>query len=215
MVKKLIQRIFARIINSSLIIENPYIHFSKIENLLNERKLAAFKTLCNLNHKSKLYPEAKIINSQNNPELITIGANTHIRGELLIFKHNGSIHIGDNSYVGHNTNIRSANKISIGNNVLISHNCNIIDTNSHEINHLERAETYKKILKYGLPDKEYNAESAPIIIDDYAWLSFNVSILKGVKIGKGAIVGASSVVTKDVEPFTFVTGNPAKLIKRL
>lgn len=44
---------------------------------------------------------------------------------------------------------------------------------------------------------------------------FNVGILKGVTIGKGAIIGAGSVVTKDVEPFTIVAGNPAKIIKRL
>jgi len=44
---------------------------------------------------------------------------------------------------------------------------------------------------------------------------FNVGILKGVTISKGAIIGAGSVVTKDVEPFTVVAGNPAKMIKKL
>nr|WP_287736676.1 hypothetical protein [Microcystis sp. M113S1] len=46
-------------------------------------------------------------------------------------------------------------------------------------------------------------------------MGFNLAILKGVTMGKGAIIGAGSVVTKDVEPFTVVAGNPAKIIKRL
>jgi acetyltransferase-like isoleucine patch superfamily enzyme len=58
-----------------------------------------------------------------------------------------------------------------------------------------------------------NVETKPIIIEDYAWISFNVSILKGVRIGQGAIIGAGSVVTNDVEAFTLVAGNPAKFIK--
>jgi acetyltransferase-like isoleucine patch superfamily enzyme len=54
-----------------------------------------------------------------------------------------------------------------------------------------------------------------VVIEDHVWIGFNVGILKGVTIGKGAIIGAGSVLTEDVEPFTVVAGNPAKIIKRL
>ena len=57
-----------------------------------------------------------------------------------------------------------------------------------------------------------NVKSAPIKIKDKAWIGFNSIILKGVTIGEGAIVGAGSVVTKDVADYTIVAGNPAVVV---
>jgi acetyltransferase-like isoleucine patch superfamily enzyme len=165
--------------------------------------------------KSKFYSEAKVINTQKQKNKIVIGENTHIRGELLIWPNSNGIFIGNNSYIGHNTIIRAAERIIIGNSVLISHNVNIIDTNSHEINYKEREIGYLNLQKNGLPVKMGNVETSPITIEDHAWISYNVCILKGVTIGKGAIIGAGSVVTKDVPPFTLYAGNPAKFIRSL
>jgi galactoside O-acetyltransferase len=53
------------------------------------------------------------------------------------------------------------------------------------------------------------------MIGNKAWLGFDSAILKGVRIGEGAVVGAKSVVTKDVEPWTVVAGNPARVIRTL
>ena len=53
------------------------------------------------------------------------------------------------------------------------------------------------------------------MLTDDAWIGMNVLILKGVTIGQGAIVGAGSVVTRDVPEWTVVAGNPAKVVKRL
>lgn len=53
-----------------------------------------------------------------------------------------------------------------------------------------------------------------IIIEDDVWIGLNATIMGGVKIGKGAIVGACSVVTKDVPPYSIVVGNPAKIVKK-
>lgn len=69
------------------------------------------------------------------------------------------------------------------------------------------------MLKNGHPNSPGNVRTAPITIKDYAWISYNVCILKGVTIGEGAIVGAGSVVTKDVPDWTVVAGNPAKIIR--
>ncbi|AKE63582.1 2,3,4,5-tetrahydropyridine-2,6-dicarboxylate N-acetyltransferase [Microcystis aeruginosa NIES-2549] len=72
------------------------------------------------------------------------------------------------------------------------------------------------ILNNLIKDAKYlDIKSAPVVIEDHVWIGFNVAILKRVTIGKGAIIGAGSVVTQDVEPFTVVAGNPAKIIKRL
>ena len=58
-------------------------------------------------------------------------------------------------------------------------------------------------------------DNKEIIIEDDVWIGFNSIILKGVKIGRGAIIGAGSIVTKDVEPWTLNVGNPIKAIKKL
>lgn len=170
----------------------------------------------NSNALSGTYAEgSSVLNFQNDPTKINIKNNTKIRGELLLFAYGGEISIGENSYVGEGSRIWSGESIYIGNNVLISHNVNIVDTNSHEVNHLERAEGYVNLLKRGHPKEKGSIITKAIIIEDYAWISFNATVLKGVNIGRGAIIAANSVVTKDVPEFTMVAGNPAKFIKYL
>jgi acetyltransferase-like isoleucine patch superfamily enzyme len=56
-------------------------------------------------------------------------------------------------------------------------------------------------------------ENKPVIIENKCWIGFNSIILKGVTVGEGAVVAAGSVVTKRVDPFTIVGGNPAELLK--
>ncbi|MCZ8356643.1 MAG: acyltransferase [Microcystis sp. LE19-388.1G] len=147
-----------------------------------------------------------------------MGENTVILGELFLFAHGGKIEIGKNCYIGEKTRIRSANSIKIGNEVMISDDVNIYDTDAHSLNYILRQKEFVEvvILNNLIKDaKDVDIQSAPVVIEDHVWIGFNVGILKGVTIGKGAIIGAGSVVTKDVEPFTVVAGNPAKIIKRL
>lgn len=63
-------------------------------------------------------------------------------------------------------------------------------------------------------DPAFTTRGAPIIIEDHVWIGSKAVILKGVTIGRGAVVAAGSVVTKDVEPFTIVGGNPAQVIRK-
>jgi acetyltransferase-like isoleucine patch superfamily enzyme len=164
---------------------------------------------------SNLYKQAVIHNMQGNSGNITVGNNTTIGGELLTFNYGGRIAIGDDCYVGTGSRIWSGEKIVIGSNVLISHNVNIMDTSAHETDHMERAEGYKKLATHGYPKEKGAIKTAPIVIHDHVWISFNATVLKGVTIGKGAIVGANSLVTKDVPAFAFVAGNPATVLKYL
>lgn len=55
----------------------------------------------------------------------------------------------------------------------------------------------------------------PVVLEDRVWVGINATILPGVRIGYGAIVGANSVVTKDVPPMAVVASNPARIIKEL
>jgi acetyltransferase-like isoleucine patch superfamily enzyme len=166
-----------------------------------------------INEGGFFYADASVENIKGDKSLIRIGKGTHIRGQLLIFRFGGEIQIGDNCYVGEGARIWSAERVSIGNNVLISHNVNIIDTNSHEMYSVERAERYKQLVGTGHWEDRGNVVTAPIILKDDCWISFGASVLKGVTIGKGAIVAANSVVTKDVPDYAIVAGNPAQIVK--
>lgn len=88
--------------------------------------------------------------------------------------------------------------ITIGDEVFIGPKVNLITIN-HDPDPENRSATYGR----------------PIVIEDKAWIGINSTILPGVRIGYGAIVGAGSVVTKDVPPMTVVAGNPAKFIKKI
>ena len=161
-----------------------------------------------------LHPTAQIDNILRKPEAMVIGAHTHVRGQLLTFWNGGQISIGEWCYVGEGTRIWSQASISIGNYVLIAHLVDIHDTNSHPIDWKERRLDTEAILSgsYRTPTQTI---SAPVTIEDDAWIGFKATILKGVRIGRGAIVSAGAVVTKDVNPWTIVAGNPAKVIGEL
>ena len=164
---------------------------------------------------SILYPDLIIINGSGNVNAIIIKENSFIRGTLLTFKYGGSIEIGNWCYVGDLTRIWSGEKITIGNHVLLSHNVFITDTSSHEIEHEIRAERFKDLITNGYPETKSTIQTKPVVIEDYVWINPNSIILPGVTIGKGAIIAAGSVVTKDVAAFTMVAGNPARFIKDL
>jgi len=116
------------------------------------------------------------------------------------------ITIGDGCSIGDFSHITSINKIVIGNNVRSGKNILITD-NSH-------GRFVEEDLKIS-PAKRDLYSKGPVIIEDNVWLGDRVSILPGVTIGFGSVVGTSAVVTKDVPAYCIVGGNPAKIIKRL
>jgi acetyltransferase-like isoleucine patch superfamily enzyme len=169
------------------------------------------------NNAALIHLDAKLFNTRidNNQEVknkIKISAHTLIQSaHLLIYKHGGEITIGEHCFVGEGTKIWSGSKIHIGNRVLISHGVNIQDNNSHPLNSEKRAEDFEYIYNYGLP-AQANYNDKPIFIEDDAWIGFNAVVMKGVTVGKGAIIGAGSMVTKDVPPYAIVIGNPSRII---
>jgi acetyltransferase-like isoleucine patch superfamily enzyme len=160
----------------------------------------------------RFHPESRVWNFQKKAEAILIGKESHIRGELIVFGHGGSIQIGETCYVGEGSRIWSAASITIGDRVLISHGVNIHDNNSHSLSAVSRSSHFKQIISSGHSLVLDDVSAAPIVIQDDAWVGFNSTILKGVTIGRGAVVAAASVVTKDVPAFSIVGGCPAKVI---
>ena len=151
---------------------------------------------------ARLGPESSIENLAGGPERVVIGDRSFVHGRLFTFGHGGSIHIGDWCYVGTRSEIWSMNSIHIGNRVLISHDVNIHDGSGHSINASERHAHYRAILTGGghprNPEQVPGLVSAPIVIEDDVWVSFGVTILKGVRIGAGSVIAAGAIVTKDV-----------------
>ena len=108
---------------------------------------------------------------------------------------------------------RSAQRVDIGDDVLISWGTTIVDHNSHATSFTLRSNDAVDWLE-GKKDWT-NVKIAPVKISNKVWIGFNCIILKGVTIGEGAVVGAGSVVTKDVPPWTIVAGNPARIIREI
>lgn len=105
-----------------------------------------------------------------------------------------NLKVGDFSTLGR-VNIALHDKVEVGRNVVVNDGVTIL-TASHDVQ-----------------SKDWVQISSPIIVQDYAWVSMNATILPGVTIGCGAVVGAGAVVAKDVAPYTVVVGNPAKVLK--
>lgn len=191
----------------------------KLHKLIYMAMEADYKSIANAsvtNNGGEFWDGARVYNVKKDPANIIIGKGTYISGELKTLNYGGKITIGENSYIGYSTKLWSGESIIIGNNVLVSHNVHIIDTNSHEVDHMERAASFAKSIDFGGNySNKGSVQTAPIVIHDHVWISFNCIILKGVTIGEGAIIAAGCVVTKDVLPFTLVAGNPMKTIKKL
>jgi len=115
----------------------------------------------------------------------TVISNLTLHGEA------SNLSIGEGCSIGI-TRMQAHAGIKIGNCVVINDGVRLI-TGSHDIN----SPTYEHVF-------------APIVVEDYAWVATDAMVLKGVTIGRGAVVAAGAVVVKDVRPFSVVGGNPAK-----
>lgn len=181
-------------------------------NFLLKRLLG--KATCELGEHACLCGSARIQNIRGITHCIRVGEHSIIKGELLIFSPDGELSIGEWCYVGEGTKIWSAKYISIGDRVLISHNVNIFDNLTHPYSASARHKQFVQISTVGHPTKIDLGEKA-VIVDDDVLIGASATILRGVRIGQGAIIGAGSVVTKDVPPWTIVAGNPARVIREI
>lgn len=114
----------------------------------------------------------------------------------------GELTIGDDVFIGFGTRIVCNEHIFIGKHTIIAEFCTIRDMN-HQYHE-------KDEVRY---IKHQGYDTAPTIIEDGVWVGAGARILKGVRVGHGAIIGANAVVTKDVPPNAIVGGVPAKIIK--
>lgn len=200
--------------------------FSKIAMMRKKIKLRKFlnnnKNIITISPSTDVRIDTKFdFKTGRKEKSISIGDNCIINGSFIFESDKGAVTIGNNVFVGKNVRFFSRNNIKIGNDVMIAENVTFYDHNSHSLNWKDRlydtqSLTQAKSSEERVKIKNWNnVLDAPIFIDNNVWIGMDSLILKGVTIGEGAIIGARSVVTKDVAPYTCVAGNPAVFIKDL
>lgn len=209
-------RLIAKIYNSRLIYKNPYIKgFEK-----QKKQSFAINPYIQYVENTNVLGVNLEVRKPSKSKYLIIGKNSNIQGNFIIESEKGLITIGDRTFIGGGTFI-CTKKIEIGNDVMFSWGCTVVDNNSHSSKWKERKNDvldWKKGIdenKVGEYKDWSNVIEQKVIIRDKAWIGFNSIILKGVTIGEGSIVGAGSVVTKDVPDWTIVAGNPARIIREI
>jgi len=169
---------------------------------------------------SLLQDGASFRNPYNNK--ITIGEDCMLSCNFIFESDKGEIEIGDRVFINKGTNLVSRLKIKFGNDITVAWGCTFYDHNSHSVDWKERKnDMFQQLEDFRatgdfIKNKNWDVvKSRPITICDKVWIGFDCTILNGVTIGEGAIVGAKSVVREDIEPWTIVAGNPARVIKRI
>jgi len=117
------------------------------------------------------------------------------------FGYGSNIVIGDHSGIGVSARIMGGGEVFIGDNVMMGPDV-VILTLDHNFDNT------------AVPMNTQGYLISPVTIEDDVWIGMRALIVPGVKIGKGSIVAAGSVVTKDISPYTIVGGNPARVIRK-
>lgn len=138
----------------------------------------------------------------DNQGFMTIGANTLIRSvnvpvELATGR-NGRLEIGDDCSLNYGVSIGALGRVTLGARCRLGPYVMIVDSEFHDVY-----------------DRALRPAPRPVVIGDDVWIGAKASVMPGVTIGRGAVVGTAAVVTHDVEPFTVVAGVPAKVLRRL
>ncbi len=143
---------------------------------------------------------------------LSIGKDCIVSGNVVFEKEHAFFSVGNGCFIG-KTLISVAEGVEIGDDVMISWGVTITDHNSHS---LKCSERQRDVRGWRVRSKDWSGvKIKKVAIHDKVWIGFNAILLKGVTIGEGAIVGAGSVVSKDVPPFTIVAGNPARVIREV
>lgn len=119
---------------------------------------------------------------------------------LTTLNKNAQLIIGDNFAMSGGC-ICAAEQIMIGNNVAVGANSTIVDTDFHPLDSSLRAANPQ------------DGKSKPVTIEDDVFIGMNCLIVKGVTIGKGSVIGANSVVTRDIPPGMIAAGNPVQIVR--
>ena len=108
----------------------------------------------------------------------------------------GRLEIGENVFINDGSSVVSSASVTIGDDCLIGTHVMVMDCDFHRVE-----------------DKAWDTTGAPIVLEERVWLGNRSIVLKGVRVGHDSVVGAGSVVTRDVPPRTVVAGVPARVVR--
>lgn len=141
-----------------------------------------------------------------------VGNHVTIWRTALAVEDTGTIEIGDYCYLA-NASLMCRDRITLGARVVVAGAVAIVDSDFHPLAVAPRiADTIALSLVGNRADRPSIA-SRPVVIEDDVWIGYNATILKGVRIGEGAVIAPGSVVNRDVPPHIWVAGNPARPIE--
>jgi acetyltransferase-like isoleucine patch superfamily enzyme len=133
---------------------------------------------------------------------VVLGEGVSLNGTVvpieLVTYTSGRIEIGNHTFINYGSSIAARASVKIGSHCHLGHYTFVMDNDQHDVvSHTE------------LP------QSDPVIIEDHVWIGSKAVILPGVRIGSRAVIGAGSIVTKDVPPRCVAAGNPARVLRNL
>lgn len=143
---------------------------------------------------------------------LRVGQNVTIWRASLAADENAVIEIGDDCYLA-NASLVCSERITIGSRVLIAGGVTIADSDFHPLTPAARVADTIALSPVGDRKRRPLVESRPVVIEDDVWIGYNATILKGVRIGAGAIVAPGAMVLRDVPPGAEVSGNPARIVE--
>jgi len=131
---------------------------------------------------------------------VVLGEGVSLNGTVvpveLVTYTSGRIEIGNYTFVKYGSSIAARASVKIGSHCLLGHYTFVMDNDQHDV------------IKHSvLP------QSDPVIIEDHVWIGSKVVVLPGVRIGSRAVIGAGSIVTKDIPPRCVAAGNPARVLR--
>lgn len=152
------------------------------------------------NNKFKKYSKISV-DYDFEKQFINIDNNNTFETFSIVRSQGGYIKIGSNNFIGEKVQIQGYGGVEIGDNCMIAANT-FISSSNHDFS------------EPGSKQYLLNEIGLTTIIDDSTWIGSNCTILAGVKIGKFCIIGAGSVVTKNIPDYHIAIGNPAKIVKQ-
>jgi galactoside O-acetyltransferase len=161
-------------------------------------------------HPSARFRDARVMGGAGC--VVKVGENSTLKCRIHFPKGRGIVSVGKRSIINESVVICAEN-ISVGDDVMIAWDVTIFDNDSHSITFRHRKDDVMN-WRSGRQDWTH-VPVAPVTIADKVWIGFGAAIAKGVTVGEGAVVAARAMVTRDVQPWTLVAGNPARVVREL
>ncbi len=143
---------------------------------------------------------------------LRVGRNVTIWRASLATDEDGLIEIGDDCYLA-NASLVCCARITIGSRVFIAGGVTITDSDFHPIGPAARLADTVALSPIGDRKRRPPIEARPVVIEDDVWIGYNATILKGVRVGAGAVLAPGALVIRDVPPGAHVAGNPARPVE--